>query len=81
MSAPGGPGRPGHERRITVAVNGQAVVLPDGSTVADVVAALGPVGRGVAVAVGREVVPRSAWSSVALADGAAVEVVTAAAGG
>jgi len=81
VSATGGPGPPGGEPRITVAVNGEPVCLPEGCTVADVVAALGSVRQGVAVAVGREVVPRSAWSTVALGDGAVVEVVTAAAGG
>jgi len=81
VSAAAGLGATGAQGRITVAVNGEPVHLPEGSTVADVVAALGLVGRGVAVAVGREVVPRSAWSTMALGDGAVVEVVTAAAGG
>ncbi len=62
-------------------VNGEDVELADGSTVADVVARLCPSDRGVAVAVDREVVPRSAWVAVVLTEGASVEVVTAAAGG
>jgi len=37
--------------------------------------------RGVAVAVNGTVVPRSTWASVPLADGDAVEVLTAAQGG
>ena len=37
--------------------------------------------KGVAVAIDREVVPRSAWSSTLLTDGQVVEIVTAAAGG
>jgi len=37
--------------------------------------------RGVAVAVNGTVVPRSAWARVPLADGDAVEVLTAAQGG
>ena len=65
----------------TVRVNGSVVVLEDGSTVADAVAALIPTDRGVAVAVDRSVVPRSRWTREVLADGAVVEVVTAAAGG
>jgi sulfur carrier protein len=55
----------------------------DGATVAELVAELGvPAGgRGVAVAVDGEVVPRGAWERTALADGAAVEIVTAVQGG
>ncbi|MGO9458349.1 MAG: sulfur carrier protein ThiS [Acidimicrobiales bacterium] len=62
-------------------VNGEAVELADGSTVAAVVARLCPSDRGVAVAVDREVVPRSVWDTVVVTEGASVEVVTAAAGG
>ena len=64
-------------------VNGEPVQLPAGSTVADVVVRLtgrdDP--RGVAVAVDRSIVPRSEWATTALAAGARVEVVEAAAGG
>jgi sulfur carrier protein len=66
---------------IGVIVNGEPVLLPEGSTVADVVANRWPGGRGVAVALGREVVPRSSWSTVTLSEGAVLEVVTAVAGG
>ena len=38
-------------------------------------------GRGVAVALGGEVVPRGAWSSTSLPDGAEIEVVQAVQGG
>lgn len=62
-------------------VNGQRVELAAGTTVAEVVAGLCPSGRGVAVAVDREVVPRSRWPEVVVAEGATIEVVTAAAGG
>lgn len=62
-------------------VNGEDVELAAGTTVADVVARLGAGPRGVAVAVDREVVPRSRWAQHLVADGARVEVVTAAAGG
>ena len=62
-------------------VNGTPVELAEGSTVAAVVARLCPSDQGVAVAVDREVVPRSAWDEVVLREGALVEVVTAAAGG
>lgn len=62
-------------------VNGERVELAAGTTLAEVVAVLCPSGRGVAVAVDREVVPRSRWAEVVVSEGAAVEVVTAAAGG
>lgn len=66
---------------VHVRVNGTVAVLEAGTTVADVVASVCPSDRGVAVAVDREVVPRSRWASVVVTDGAHVEVVTAAAGG
>jgi sulfur carrier protein len=67
-----------------VTVNGERRELPAGSTVASVIAALASVpseGRGVAVAVEGEVVPRGAWSHVELTEGAHVEVVAAVQGG
>lgn len=62
-------------------VNGDPAVLAAGTTVADLVARTCPSERGVAVALDREVVPRSTWSVTLVPDGAAVEIVTAAAGG
>jgi sulfur carrier protein len=51
-------------------------------TVEEVLAALGiEAQRGVAVAVDAEVVPRGAWATTAVADGARVEIVTAVQGG
>ena len=68
---------------VSVTINGDARELPDGATVASVIAALhnAPEGRGVAVAVGGEVVPRAQWTSTQLTDGAKVEVVVAVQGG
>lgn len=51
------------------------------ATVGELVGALGFGGRGVAVAVDGEVVPRSEWESRPLPDGARVEVVNAVQGG
>jgi sulfur carrier protein len=66
-----------------ITVNGQPRQVADGSSVAEVVAAL--VGtsdpRGVAVAVNGEVVPRTAWASRPVAEGDRVEVLTATQGG
>jgi sulfur carrier protein len=68
---------------LLVSVNGQARELPDGATVASIVNSLGSAreGRGIAVAVGGEVVPRGAWPSTPLHNGACVEVVVAVQGG
>jgi sulfur carrier protein len=66
-----------------VRVNGDPLDLPAGATVADAVARLGvaEAERGVAAALDGDVVPRSAWPGTALREGAALEVVRAAAGG
>ncbi len=68
---------------VVVSINGAQHELPLGSTVASVVALLSddPEGRGVAVAVAGEVVPRGAWSTTELTDGAQIEVVAAVQGG
>ena len=66
---------------VRVHVNGEVTEVPAGTTLAAVVATVCDSERGVAVAVGRAVVPRSMWSSTELRDGDRVEIVTAAAGG
>jgi sulfur carrier protein len=62
-------------------VNGLERELADGSTVATVLALLDAPPSGVAVAVDGEVVPRAAWGTTAVPEGAAVEVLTAVQGG
>lgn len=68
---------------MTVWVNGDEAPLAAGATVHDVLAHvdLPRDAAGVAVAVDAEVVPRGAWGSFVLADGARVEVLTATQGG
>jgi sulfur carrier protein len=68
---------------VNVVLNGTPRDLPDGATVADAVSASGmpPLARGVAVAVDREVVPRSEWGDTALVDGQRIEVLEAVQGG
>jgi len=68
---------------LSVTINGDRRELPAGSTVESVVASLEnvPQGRGVAVAVEGEVVPRTRWPSTELHDGASVEIVVAVQGG
>lgn len=68
---------------IALHVNGEAVRVADGATIADLVARLvdGDDPKGVAVAVDRCVVPRSEWATTPARAGSLVEVVSAAAGG
>jgi sulfur carrier protein len=53
----------------------------EGLTVAELMERIGAPGRGVAVAVDAEVVPKSEWERHVVPDGAHVEVVTAVQGG
>jgi len=68
---------------MTIWVNGQERQLSNSATVADAVEATGAArdGRGIAVALDGEVVPRDRWQQTALADGQHVEVVQAVQGG
>jgi len=69
--------------QVTLTLNGDTVTLASGTTVADLVAQVTGTENptGVAVAVDREVIPRSEWHSTPVVSQAQVEVVTAAAGG
>jgi thiazole synthase len=66
-----------------IELNGEARELPAGSTLADAVreSGAGAEGRGVAVALEGEVVPRAEWEATRLADGHRVEVLAAIQGG
>jgi sulfur carrier protein len=71
---------------VLVTINGQQRRVPEGATVDAVVSSLlgeQAIGRsqGIAVAVAGEVVPRSRWSCTAVAEGSAIEVLTAVQGG
>jgi sulfur carrier protein len=66
---------------VIVTVNGEAHEVPPDTTIAEVLALLRAPSRGVAVAVDGEVVPRGAWESTKLPDGASVEVLAAIQGG
>ncbi len=66
---------------VAVIVNGQPQQVAPGTTVAALVRGLTRSPRGVAVALDREVVPRSSWDEVVVGEGANVEVVTAVSGG
>jgi sulfur carrier protein len=66
-----------------VVLNGEPRRLPPGATLELAVREAGAPdgGRGVAVAVDGEVVPRAEWPSTALSEGQRVEVLTAVQGG
>jgi sulfur carrier protein len=66
-----------------VVLNGSVTDLADGATVQNAVDALDlpAAGRGVAVAVDAEVVPRTQWQTHELNDGARIEVLRAIQGG
>jgi sulfur carrier protein len=68
---------------MVITVNGQRTEVPAGATVGNLLERLrgAPDGRGVAIALEGEVVPRAAWSRTEIADGAHVEVVVAVQGG
>jgi sulfur carrier protein len=68
-------------RKVQVTVNDEPHALPDGATVADLVAALGLGTRRIAIEVNRAVVPRAAYPSTTLHDGDTVEVIHFVGGG
>lgn len=67
--------------RVETTVNGERRKLPDGVTVAALLADLGVAPVGIAVAVNERVVRRAAFESHALREGDAVEIIRAVAGG
>jgi sulfur carrier protein len=66
---------------MTVSVNGEPRVVPDGTTLDRLVATLTTASSGVAAAVNEAVVPRGEWPTTRLGDGDRVEVLTAVQGG
>ena len=64
-----------------VTVNGERTEVADGTTIAALLGRLDVPDRGVAVAVDAEVVPRGAWATQPIPDGARIEVLVAVQGG
>ena len=64
-----------------IQLNGEALDLPDGATVADLLARLDLAGKRVAVELNLDIVPRSQHGETTLRDGDRVEVVHAIGGG
>ena len=67
--------------QVELEVNGEVRSLPPGSSLDDLVGALGVDRRGMAIAVDDEVVPRRRWPQWRLASGSRVEILTIAQGG
>jgi sulfur carrier protein len=64
-----------------IQLNGEALELPEGQSVADLLARLDLAGRRVAVELNLDIVPRSQHAATPLRDGDRVEVVHAIGGG
>ena len=64
-----------------IQLNGQPFELPDGATVADLLARLDAAGKRVAVELNLDIVPRSQHGETVLKEGDQVEVVHAIGGG
>jgi thiamine biosynthesis protein ThiS len=60
---------------IPIELNGEQRAVPEGASVAELLASLGLAAPKVAVERNREIVPRSAWGSTVLAPGDRLEVV------
>ncbi|MBK5110184.1 MAG: sulfur carrier protein ThiS [Thermoleophilia bacterium] len=75
--------RDSREESLGIELNGESIRVAAGSTVDALIEEAGadPSSRGLAVAVGGEVIPRSSWGDLVLAEGDRVEVVAAIQGG
>jgi thiamine biosynthesis protein ThiS len=78
---PAAGGRGSGAPEVEIILNGAPHRVAAGTTIAELVGELGGSPGGLAVAVDREVVPRSRWGDVVVEGGTTVEVVSAAAGG
>lgn len=64
-----------------ILVNNQALTLPQGSTVADALTALGPSQGPFAVALNDEFLPKSRYQQCSLSEGDTLDLVTPVGGG
>jgi sulfur carrier protein len=62
-------------------VNGEVMELDGATTVESLVSLVSPTPKGVAVAINREIVPKSLWRETLVTEGSVIEIVAAAAGG
>ena len=75
-----GPGPAGDGGMVMITVNGRRMHIRSNISVAVLLESLGYPARGIAVALNRSVLPRSAWQTC-LSDGARLDVLTAVQGG
>ncbi len=66
---------------MNVTINGEAELVDDGTTLAQLIERRMRTHKGVAAAVDGAVAPRSTWTDLVLHDGAAIELLTAVQGG
>jgi len=66
---------------MNIRVNGESVILPAGSTLADLIRHQGLTGRRIAIERNGEIVPRSQHAGCLLHDGDQLEIVHAIGGG
>jgi sulfur carrier protein len=66
---------------VEIELNGAPRAVPEDGSLADLVAALDLVGKGLAIAVNREVVPRQLWDARRLQPRDRVDIVRAIGGG
>jgi sulfur carrier protein len=66
---------------ITVSINGVARQLPDSTDIAALIEEMGLTGKRIALERNGEIVPRSSFSQLVLADGDKLEIVVAVGGG
>jgi sulfur carrier protein len=69
------------QRSETIVVNGEPRPLPDGGLLSALIASLDLEGKRVAVAINREVIPRSTHATCTIAPGDRVEILEAVGGG
>ena len=72
---------PVSEANLSLVVNGERQRAPDGCTVEQLITLLGLQEKRIAVAVNRDVVPRSAFPAHSLATGDQIEILEAVGGG
>ena len=64
-----------------IVVNGETTSIPEGATISDLLGQLDLGGRKVAVAINRDVVPRSCYAERVLDPGDRIEILEAVGGG
>jgi thiamine biosynthesis protein ThiS len=69
------------DRKLSLIVNGESRIVPSGATITHLLSELGLGEKRIAVAINRDIVPRSSFSVHELAHGDRVEILEAVGGG